>query len=175
VTKGTDVSLWVLTLADRKTTPFGDVHSTGTQPNAVFSPDGRWVAYAATDGARATIFVEPDPPTGVKYQLFAKGGDSPHDPTWSSNGKELFYNPRSGGFEVATVTTQPSFGFGNATVLTRQFSLGPASGPRLYDITPDGKFVGITSADAAPTGAPLNASQIQVVLNWFEELKARIR
>ena len=36
-------------LTDKKSTPFGDVHSS-TRTGAVFSPDGRWVAYATTEG-----------------------------------------------------------------------------------------------------------------------------
>ena len=53
VTKGSDISLAMLSLRDRVVTPFGDVHSS-TLPSAVFSPDGRWVAYATTEQGRTT-------------------------------------------------------------------------------------------------------------------------
>jgi hypothetical protein len=42
-----------------------------------------------------------------------------------------------------------------------------------YDITPDGKFVGrITAGQMEYIRS--SADRIQVVLNWFEELKARV-
>jgi len=34
-------------------------------------------------------------------------------------------------------------------------------------------FLGLTDAAATPSGSPFSA-QIHVVLNWFEELKARV-
>ena len=62
VTKGPTVSLWVLSLPDKKVAPFDAVQSEWPT-GAVFSPDGRWVAYAtsnATDG-QATVYVQPFP------------------------------------------------------------------------------------------------------------------
>jgi hypothetical protein len=44
---------------------------------------------------------------------------------------------------------------------------------RTYDVLPDGKhFVGVVPAGQAQAGAP-GMAQIQVVLNWFEDLKQR--
>ena len=65
-------SLWTFSLKDRKATPFGDVKGSTLPTNAMFSPDGRWVAYQI--GARhglteGTMYVEPFPPTGTKYQI----------------------------------------------------------------------------------------------------------
>ena len=37
-------SLSLLSLPDREVEPFGDVQSSAGRTNAVFSPDGRWVA-----------------------------------------------------------------------------------------------------------------------------------
>jgi eukaryotic-like serine/threonine-protein kinase len=43
---------------------------------------------------------------------------------------------------------------------------------RNYDITPDGKqFVVITPAGVSAESSPSSAQQINLVLNWFEELK----
>jgi hypothetical protein len=48
----------------------------------------------------------------------------------------------------------------------------PAS-VRTYDILPDGKhFIGVVPAGQAQTGAA-SAPQIQVVLNWFEDVTQR--
>jgi len=46
---------------------------------------------------------------------------------------------------------------------------------RNNDITRDGKqFLGVVAAGSAAASGATAAPQIQVVLNWFEELKARV-
>jgi serine/threonine-protein kinase len=171
-TKGSDVSLWTLSLSDRKATPFGEVHS-AYPVGAVFSPDGRWVAYTSTVQGAPTLYVQPFPATGAKYQLFAKPTDVPHAAVWSPDGKELFYVPRLGGFEVVSIRTQPTFAFGTAVALPRPFQPGPPNSRTLYDITPSGRFVGLIPEGRTEAVTPITP-QIEVVLNWFEELKARV-
>jgi eukaryotic-like serine/threonine-protein kinase len=166
-----DVALWMLSVQDRKATPFGEVHST-TPTAATFSPDGRWVAYASTDRGKQTIYVQPFPATGAKHQLVAKGLDTPSHPVWSPDGKELFYNPRPLGLEVVSVSTTPMFAFGSSVPVPRPFQLTPPEQRRAYDITPGGKFVARISATGTRYGA--QAPHIQVVVNWFEELRERV-
>jgi serine/threonine protein kinase len=53
----------------------------------------------------------------------------------------------------------------------------PATDPRVWDITPDGKrIIGVIEATTDATSSPgaSAAPQIQVVLNWFSELKQRV-
>jgi hypothetical protein len=88
------VSLWTYSVRDKKAMPFAGVHSS-TPTNAVFSPDGQWVAYTSTQGNRAMIYVQPNPPSGVQYQLPLGTTDIASQPVWSPDGKELFY-PRAG-------------------------------------------------------------------------------
>jgi len=169
VTKESDVSLRTYSLTNNTALPFGAVHSSNPI-NAVFSPDGRWVVYASTEGYRTTIYVQPFPETGDKFQLVAKGSDSPHEAVWSPDGKELFYNPAPGRFEAVSVTTRPTFAFGNAVPVAKQLTMSPSSARRVYDITPSGQFVGLVPVGQAEAGAAL-APQILFVLNWHEELK----
>ena len=123
VTKGSDVSLWTYSMRDRKATPFGDVHSSNPT-NAVFSPDGRWVAYTSTERNRARNYVQPFPPSGVQHQLPVGPSGIALHPLWSPDEKELFYNPAPGQFAWVSVTTQPTFdlresGDGTETVPNR--------------------------------------------------------
>jgi len=167
-------SLWTFSVQDKKATPFGQVQSF-FPPNAVFSPDGRWVAYASGDDKGVIeIYVEPIPATGAKYQV-SKDPRS-HHPLWSPDGKELYYVPGPSRSLVVGITTRPSFAVGNAApaFLT---GAGP-SVVRNYDIAPDGRTINVVAAgqasgQIASSGAPA-PSQIQVVLNWFEELKAKV-
>ena len=171
VEKPGDVALWMLSISDRQATPFGEIRSR-TPIASTFSPDGRWVAYASTDRGKQTVYVQPFPATGAKYQLVAKGLDLPSQPVWSPNGKELFYNPRPLGLEVVSVSTEPTFAFGNSVPVPRPFQLSPPEQRRAYDITPRGKFVARVSASNSAYGAI--AQQIQIVVNWFDELRARV-
>ena len=179
VRKSNEVTLWMLSLPDKKISQFAGVHSTISPTGAVFSRDGRWVAYTSTDSTRTTVYVQPFPPTGAKYELLARGADGPHEVTWSADDKELFYNPRQGGFEAVTVIKQPTFAFSNPTAVPRSFTLGPPNARRAYDVTPDGKFIGVAAAGTAPSATGLAQTvaaqmKINVVLNWFEELRQRV-
>ena len=143
--------------------------------SATFSPDGRWVAYSATapELRAGNLFVEPFPTTGATYPISKGTG---FHPMWSPDGKELVYFAGGGGnqFVGVSVTTRPTFTFGNPVPVPSGFLGRPQNAERNYDITRDGKrFLGVVvagSTAAAATAAP----QIRVVLNWFEELKARV-
>ena len=45
---------------------------------------------------------------------------------------------------------------------------------RAHDILPDGRFVGFVGATDTDASSALQAGQMRVVLNWFEELKQRV-
>ena len=178
VTKGATSTVAFYSLKDQKATPFGDVQSM-TPTNAVFSPDGRWVAYEASaiDPSARVVYVQPFPATGVKYQLpQAEQGEHRH-PLWSPDGPELFY--MLGGtirFRVSSVTTHPAFAFGNAAPVPKPGFWGDsfADLARPYDITPDGRrFIARIPAGANGQAEADRQARIQVVLNWSEELKQR--
>jgi hypothetical protein len=138
--------------------------------SSAFSPDGKWLAYASIEiGNRFEIFVQPFPPTGAKHQVSTEGGRAP---LWSPDGRQLYYHDNLGQRLVAVdVQTQPIFSAGKPVALPIEASFFSAL-HRNYDIMPDGKqFVVITPAGASVDSNPSSAQQINVVLNWFEELK----
>jgi hypothetical protein len=47
-------------------------------------------------------------------------------------------------------------------------------GPRSYDITPDGQHFVVMVATSKPEARSAPGDQINVTLNWFEELKRRV-
>ena len=72
-----------------------------------------------------------------------------------------------------SVTTRPAFSFGDATPIPRPFGPGAPSVRALYDVMPDGRFVGMRPiGDLRPV---YQAGEIHIVLNWFEELNARVQ
>jgi serine/threonine protein kinase len=172
VVKGNDVSLWQLSLKDKTIAPFGGVHSSN-ETGAIFRSDGRWVAYSATEaGGITSTYVEPVPPTGAKNVLVRPQRGSPHHVIWSPDGAAIYYVPAPGVFERVAVSTQPTFGFGNPEYVQRSFQAGPPGSRRMYDMMPDGRILGIVTPGQA--GGENPAAEIFVVLNWFEELKARV-
>jgi len=175
-------SLSVFSLEERKASPFGSVRSM-SPTDAVFSPDGRWIAYSAqmtTNANQRVVYVQPFPATGATYQLPVLEAGGYRHPLWSADGRELFYwiggNVR---MRAVAVTTQPTFAFGNPTPIPHPayWIDSVTDAARQYDVAVDGqRFVGIIlagSANANDAGAATNP-EIQVVLNWFEELKARV-
>jgi hypothetical protein len=159
-------------LQDKKAAPFAGIQS--AQPiDSVFSPDGRWVAYTTTGTTRGReVYVQPFPATGAtKYQISKTGNNS--SPVWSSNGKELLYSVGGGQYVAVSISIQPSFTFGSPVQLTRRFN-ATGRAMRNYDVTPDGRFIGIPLTGSLDPQSALINPQIQVVLHWFEELKQRV-
>ena len=167
-TTASGTTLFVYSLADRRATRFSDVVSPATPTNAVFRPDGRWIAYqVGTLGVtEATTYLQPFPANGTKYEV-GRGGRA----QWSRDGKELFFIPAPGELRVVMVHTQSTVEFTRPTNIVRRFGLAPPGSPRPYDVLPDGRFVGI---EVMSPSTELRTQQINVVLNWFEELKARV-
>jgi serine/threonine-protein kinase len=166
---GSKVALMLLSLKDGKVVPFSGIQAT-TFTSATFSPDGRWVAYSGRGITRADsdLFVQPFPPTGTKYQV-TTGGDA-HSAAWTPDGKELSYIPGARRFATLGIMITPTFAFSAPTMIPPPGVQGSPAFPRNYDIAHDGKrFIGVL-APGAPEGEA-SVGQIQVVLNWSEELK----
>jgi serine/threonine-protein kinase len=176
-TKGREVSLQILSVRERMTTPFPGVRSS-RWPQAAFSKDGRWVAYSVMSSSenRDTLYVEPFPPTGVKHQISALDA---HFPVWNGNNELLWVDPTRGssngrvGFVSATVTTQPRFELARDwQEIKRDFNVtaGGIGRARTYDILPGGqRFVGLADEGTLANGNAVY-QRIQVVINLFEEL-----
>jgi serine/threonine protein kinase/Tol biopolymer transport system component len=155
-TNPTTSDIWMLPLeSDRKPQPFLKTRFTNFGPH--FSPDGRWLAYASDESGGTQVYVQPYPGPGRKWQISIDGGNAPE---WNPKGRELFY--RNGDKTmVVDVTTSPTFSAGKPRVLYD----GPAG-----VVSPDGqRFLAVQAVE--PERPP---TQINIALNWFEELKRRV-
>jgi len=130
------------------------------------SPDGRWMAYDSNVSGRYEISVERYPELGDRQQISTGG----MRPLWSRDGRELFFSSLDGR-QMLAVAVQPgrTLVAGRPQVLFDFATQPPTGGYRPYDIAPDGRFVIIRSGQAEAAGG--TASNLVVVLNWFEELK----
>jgi serine/threonine-protein kinase len=178
IVKGSRHSLWVLTISDRKVERFGNVESSAPL-SASFSPDNRWVAYGVgsrTQGLLSQdrgVFVEPFPPTGEKHQAPKTAID--FHPVWSPDGSSIFYVSFANQplVSVPVSTTGASISFGTPKTLSRAPRPPLSNGAvRGYDVLRDGRMS--VSPSAADTSSETSTNEIRIVLNWFEELKARV-
>jgi hypothetical protein len=158
----TGYDIWVLRLGDRKAQPFLRTPFNESVPQ--FSPDGRWLAYLSDESGRYEIYVQPYPGPGAKWQISTEGGT---EPLWNRSGRELFY--RNGDKMMAVdIATQPGFTAGKPRMLFEgQYLPTPATFPN-YDVAPDGQRFLMLKPSEQTASAP---TQINVVLNWTEELK----
>ncbi len=179
--KGSEFSLWTLSVQDGRLRPL-DLRSQ-RMIGAAFSPDGRWVAYSLSGGGDRPlvspdrgVFVQPFPFTGAIYQAPKVLID--FHPVWSLSGRELMYVPATALSQLATVrvTTHDGLTFGAPARSPFRINAGHLNTQaRAYDVLPDGRFIGLIDA-LEPVEAQANsASEIRVVLNWFEELKAQFQ
>jgi serine/threonine-protein kinase len=160
-----NVDLWILPVADRKGRSF--VSTPFTEFNARFSPDGQWIAYSSNESGRLQVYVRPFPGPGPRTQVSTDGG---YAPVWSPDGRELFYI-RSEDMWVVETTSRPAFKVGTPRRLFEgSFVGGLASSPG-YDVSRDGRL--FLRVQALEPDKP--ATQIEITLNWFEEIKQRFR
>jgi hypothetical protein len=137
-------------------TPFDERHP-------ALSPDGTWLAFSSNETGQFEVYVQQHPGAGKKRRVSTHGGVAP---LWSPDGRELFYRVARGDKVMAV-----SFGRGasddvGTPRLLFEGDYVADSGSRHYDIAPDGKRFLMMNTPQVRT--------INVVLNWFDELKAKL-
>ncbi len=101
----------------------------------------------------------------LKATALREGEEGGGEPIWSADGTELFYRAE-GKTMVVSIETEAGFRAGRPRVLFEgpYVSSSITPGFAYYDVTPDGqRFLIIQSEE--------ETAQINVILNWFEELK----
>ena len=133
---------------------------------AVFSPDGRWVAYTSVESGRGEVYVRPFVASGPslgegKWQVSKDGGSRAH---WTSGGKEIVF--RNGAVWMAVDVSESGSAFQMGTpkeLFRRPIPFGDG-----WDITADGKRLLLIDAPGQQQAQP---TPITVVLNWQADLK----
>ena len=144
------------------------VNSTFVELAPAFSPDGRWVAYASTESGNYEVYVRPFPGPGGKWQISTGGGGIP---VWSLNRNELFYATLDNKIMMLTYTAS---GDSFHADKPQPWSPGQFTDRGLnfnFDLHPDGKRFAVLKGPGAEAPA---VNKVNIVLNWFEELKRRV-
>jgi len=161
---GTGFDIWMLPVeGERKPRPFLRTPFEEAEPR--FSPDGRHIAYTSDESGRREVYVQSYPGPGGKLQISTEGGA---EPVWRPDGREIFY--RNGSKMMAvSIETKPEFEAKAPRLLFEgNYEIVPLVGAD-YDVTPDGERFVMIAGDPRAT-----VTQLNVVLNWFEELKRRV-
>ena len=163
------------TEGERSWTPL--LATDASEGGGVLSPDGQWIAYASDETGRPEVYVQRFPDLGLRQPISTDGGV---DPTWSPDGRALFYlGTRGGGgpdeMAVVTIDPGPPLSVGTPEVL---FDYAPyvdfPGGGRQYDVDPNGQRFLMLSNTASGDGGAVLRPQINVVLNWTQELLERV-
>jgi len=132
-----------------------------------FSTDGKWLTYVSNELGYNNVYVRPYPGPDVKW-LISEEGEGGGEPVWSRDGTELFYRTGAKMMVVSIQTSDETLEAGKPRLLFEGEYVSHSIPPGLqyYDISPDGKrfFMMKEAVDQ-------DAAEINVVLNWFEELK----
>ena len=133
--------------------------------NAHISPDGHWLAYESNESGQEEVYVRPFPNVSDgRWQISSAGGNVP---LWARSGRELFFRSGASLMSVSVQTT-PTFSAASPTKLFEGYLSGLG---RTYDVSRDGqRFLMIKNNSSREQ----TAATMVVVLNWFEELKARV-
>jgi Tol biopolymer transport system component len=134
-----------------------------------FSPDGRWVAYESDADGQPEVYVRPFPDLETRLSKISSGGGE--HPLWSAKGDEIFFRDPSGSMMAAQVALTPTFAPGKVTELFSNPPRGEyfGGGSRGYAVSPlNDRFL----MTLRPTRR--QSDRLIVVMNWFEELKAKV-
>jgi serine/threonine-protein kinase len=165
INQETSEDLWTLDLeGERKVEAI--MASSFRESGGTVSPDGRWLAYGSDESGRYEIYIKAFRSAGGKLQVSTEGGTSP---LWNRNGSELFYR---NGIKMmsASIITQPLLAAESPKVLFEVRFTAGSSAASEFDVSPDGRrFLMIRTSEKQQS-----LTQIQLVLNWTEELKQRV-
>ena len=138
------------------------------ETRASVSPDGEWIAYESDRSGRPEVYVERFPDLGDRQLVSTEGG---WQPRWSPDGRELILHVEISARDslmVLPVTPGTALGIGAPRLLT-DGSFTNRRARAGYDVAPDGRVIALDLGDDDSDAPP-----IHVVVNWFEELKARV-
>ena len=136
----------------------------------VFSPDGRWLAYASDESGAYQVYVRAFPDKGGKWQISNSGGVYP---VFSRNGRELFFRTQDNRIMVAAYTGKGDSFVADKPRVWSEKRIGNTGLAAInYDVAPDGKRI---AALMPAEGPEEQKAQNHVIFlqNFFDEVRRR--
>jgi serine/threonine-protein kinase len=139
--------------------------SPANEAYAVFSPDGRWLAYTSVESGTDEVYVRPFPGPGGLWQISTGGG---RFPLWSRN--ELLYQTLEGMVMAAPYSAMGGSFIASKPRVWAETHLKLNGNNSTYDVVPDGKRLAAILADDLAAGDKL-PSQITFLVNFLDQLQ----
>jgi hypothetical protein len=135
---------------------------------AVFSPDGRWIAFTSNETGRDEVYVQSYP--GSEHRRLVSNGGG-REPLWSPSGDRLYFRGQDR-MSYVDVRTAPTFAAGTPRRLFADpyewEHGGGLGGDRNYDLSADGRrFLMLKAVSPHPP------AELTVVLNWATTMARR--
>ncbi|MBI2620045.1 MAG: serine/threonine-protein kinase [Ignavibacteriales bacterium] len=131
---------------------------------AKISPDGRWLAYVSDVSGGDEVYLQPFPSGTGKWRVSNGGGT---EPKWSPDGKKIYYR-RGDDIYSASITFR-QIAAGISVTAGQPDRVHSSPGLNFFDLSPDGGS--IVTDDRT---LRLQRKELNVVLNWFSELNAKV-
>jgi serine/threonine protein kinase len=133
----------------------------------VFSPDGRWLAYASSELGTSQIYVRAFPDQGGKWQISNSGGAYP---MWSRTGHELFFESLDNRLMAAAYTVKGDSLVGDKPRVWSDKQLGGIQGMKNLDLAPDGKRIAALMPATEAKGTRVAQNHVVFLENFLDEL-----
>jgi serine/threonine-protein kinase len=159
--------IWVLNLGVQPPVATAVAKTRFAEASPSISPDGHWLAYNSDESGRPEVYVSAFPGLGGRTVISSDGGE---EPRWSKDGRELFYRA---GDRMMAVTVAPgsSLTAGSPRMLFEGRYQVSDTGVGGFDVSADGqRFLMVQ-----PTVREQPATEFNIVLGWFNDVKARAR
>jgi eukaryotic-like serine/threonine-protein kinase len=157
--KGFEGDIWVLPGGGEPARPF--LATPFNEHGAMFSPDGRWLAYTSDESGQEEVYLRAYPGAGAQRQISTDGGS---EPAWAASGAELFYR-NADKMMAVTIRHTPSLDSDAPRLLFQGIFESDHRGDTNYDVTADGQRLVMIKSNRQFT-------RLNVVLNWFREWAA---
>jgi Tol biopolymer transport system component len=155
----TNTDVWVLPLfGDRK--PFPYLQTQFMEFGAVFSRDGRWVAYVSDESGKPEVYLSPFPSGEGKWQVSQGGGLLPE---WGREGGVLYYIADAA--PVAKLMKASITEKGRRVEIGTPHEIFKVTGSIEFSVAPEGKRFLVSRFEQAAS-PPLT-----LVTHWATDLK----
>jgi Tol biopolymer transport system component len=147
------------------------LHTSADERTPVFSPDGRWMAYASDASGTFQVYVRAFPDTGGKRQISNSSGAYP---MWSRTGHELFFETLENHIMVAAYAVKgDSFVADKPRAWSAQQLGGVVNSTKNVDLAPDGKRIVALMPVETAEGQKAQ-SHVTFLENFFDELRRKV-
>jgi dipeptidyl aminopeptidase/acylaminoacyl peptidase len=156
--------VWTLAL-DGAGAPRPLLHSPANESGAVFSRDGRWLAYVSDESGGSEVYVTPFPGADRELRVSTDGGI---EPVWGPDGGELFYRAGERMMTARVITTSGFRALSPTVLFEGAYERGHSQAN--FDVDRDGtRFLMVRAIERESL-----TRELQVVQEWFDELIRRV-